>query len=482
MRFLIDCFHVSFGKVPSGIPRVVLSYIDVGYNWGSNNQIDVIPVVPTADGMFAVRPAPGKKAPEKLKELTALSGYDNFLITLRSLCDYGYVYTKDIVHHGLMLLASIIRFRRIRRLADYIDCLFASTAARPQRMVALKILSRVKVEPEPGDILFAPGFWYDNDPQIYRSLQSRGVRMIGLVHDILPITHPQYYETPARDIHYTSLREAFYHFDAFLCISNCTRSALQEFGIRNGLPIRPVVTVYNGFDGLSGARTVLENGGGGQWRNDLSRLFEPEVKPLIMVGTIEPKKGHIRIIEALEKLWQDGYKRPLVIIGRRGWMYDSIVRKIHTSKFYGSKLNWFSDLSDADLAYAYSRCHALIFASIAEGFGIPMVEASCFRKPTLALRTSIAEEILGNFGVYYGHDSESAFSKALHSLESIDVYEAMVNRLDAFQWPTSEETVPLAYNAMVRFFMTGEFVTPSFLPGEPRLLHCDGDVRRYGSR
>jgi len=45
-RILIDCSHVDFTRQPTGIPRVVLKYIEVGYEWGRRTGIEIIPVTP----------------------------------------------------------------------------------------------------------------------------------------------------------------------------------------------------------------------------------------------------------------------------------------------------------------------------------------------------------------------------------------------------------------------------------------------------
>src|SRR4051794_16457189 len=101
------------------------------------------------------------------------------------------------------------------------------------------------------------------------------------------------------------------------------------------------------------------------------------------------------VIKCLEALWQAGYQRPLLIIGRPGWMEQNVVATIRGSFFFNKKMFWFVDADDYDLASAYIFCHALIFSSLAEGFGIPMIEAAYYGKPTIALDTPVVREVLG---------------------------------------------------------------------------------------
>jgi alpha-1,2-rhamnosyltransferase len=166
-----------------------------------------------------------------------------------------------------------------------------------------------------------------------------------------------------------------------------------------------------------------------------------------MVSTIEPKKGQARIIDFFEQRWKGGYRRGLVLIGVPGWMSVDIVRKIRRSEYFGGLLRWFDDLDDANLDYAYRHCHALIVASIAEGFGLPMIEGSMARKPVLANRSAIAEEILGDYPLYFDQ-SDSSLSEALDRIEDPAIYRSRCERLEKFDWPDWRHTVPPVLDAL----------------------------------
>ena len=63
MRIFIDTNLVDFRRQPTGIPRVVLKYIEAGYEWGRANNVDVVPVIATESGLYPVTPLPGKAPP-----------------------------------------------------------------------------------------------------------------------------------------------------------------------------------------------------------------------------------------------------------------------------------------------------------------------------------------------------------------------------------------------------------------------------------
>lgn len=145
-------------------------------------------------------------------------------------------------------------------------------------------------------------------------------------------------------------------------------------------------------------------------------------------------------------MWRAGQPRSLVIVGRRGWVDVDIVRTIEASPYYGDKLFWFSDIDDVDLGFAYEHCHALIFSSIAEGFGIPMIEAASYGKPAIAYDTPIAREVLGQHGRFFS-DSRS-FVDRIVELESAEAYEAASAEALAICWPSWDRYTPKVFDQL----------------------------------
>lgn len=103
-----------------------------------------------------------------------------------------------------------------------------------------------------------------------------------------------------------------------------------------------------------------------------------------MVGTIEPRKGHSRVLSAYEHLWDEGLQEVLVLIGKRGWKCESTIKKIENHPELVIRLYWFESASDEFLDQVYRISNFLIAASYGEGFGLPVVEASNYGIPILA--------------------------------------------------------------------------------------------------
>lgn len=454
-RLFIDCAFVDFTKQPTGIPRVVLKYIEIGYAWGSHNNIEVIPVVATAQSLVICRPVPGADPPLSLLDRVRASQTPSIHRTITNYAKRTFRYFKNIVHHIVFLIAAIVPIPPIKWTATWIDDSL-ETITRQFEAKDVDELDPIKYVPRKGDILFAPAYWHDVDPRVYAALNAKGLIVVPLVHDVLPIAFEHFYPSPWRYVFGDNVRKAFGYASAFFCVSNLTKSMLLEFSYRQKTRQRPMMTAYNGFEPLVSDVAIdqLKSGDAKPLLGN-ARFHEIlEGNPLVMIGSVEPKKGHIPVIKCLEAMWVAGYARSLLIVGRTGWMERDVVAAIQGSLYHGKKLFWFTNIDDYDLAMAYSHCHALIFSSIAEGFGIPMIEASYYGKPTIAYDTQIVREILGDRALLFS--SAAQFVQQLVDLEEAACYTAACAAAKSIPWPSWSNYTPAVFDALLNFARTGE--------------------------
>lgn len=461
-RIFIDCTGVDFSRQPTGIPRVVRKYIEVGYAWAARRNVEIIPAIPNAEGLILCRPVPGKGAPRPLRERADKSespATPKGSVFGEAVCRY----LGDVIHHGFSFAAALLPVPPVKSTSTWADQLMAGLVSTYRQHIERQRIDQIRFEPRAGDVLFAPAYWHDVEPAIYRGYRARGMHIVILVHDLLPVLFENFYPSPWRYMFRDNVRAAFDYASAFLCVSNYTRAALREFGLRNRLNTVPMMTSYNGFEPLVDNDAAIEIKekkprplmGNGKLIDVLG------LAPLLMVGSVEPKKGHIPVIQCLESLWSAGYDRPLCIIGRTGWMERDVVAAIRDSFFFNKKIFWFSAADDLDLAYAYTCCHALIFSSIAEGFGLPMIEASYYGKPTVVLDTPIAREILGNSALLF--DSAATFVEHLVNLEDDAKYRTACQFANSVHWPLWEDYTPNVFDHLARF-LSGATELPEQVP------------------
>jgi glycosyltransferase involved in cell wall biosynthesis len=112
-----------------------------------------------------------------------------------------------------------------------------------------------------------------------------------------------------------------------------------------------------------------------------------------MVGSIEPKKNHVFVLDELAPiLAREGGDARLTIVGRLGWLHEPIVRRIDEACREGD-VRWLQDCDDDGLLALYAEADALIQASQAEGFGLPIIEAAAMGSPVICSRHPTAREV-----------------------------------------------------------------------------------------
>jgi glycosyltransferase involved in cell wall biosynthesis len=122
----------------------------------------------------------------------------------------------------------------------------------------------------------------------------------------------------------------------------------------------------------------------------------------LMVGTIEPRKGYGQILDAFSLFWeQNSEKVNLVIVGKPGWMVDSLMAKIQKHPEKGVRLFWLDKVSDEFLEKIYDSSDCLIAASLGEGFGLPIIEAARHNLHIIARDIPVFREVAPSNAVFF---------------------------------------------------------------------------------
>ena len=223
------------------------------------------------------------------------------------------------------------------------------------------------------------------------SFRQRSGRVISVVYDLIPVSHPDFFDEDLAAAFTGWLQDSFRHVDAYLGISRTVQHEVQTFMART-FAVQASSKVYDHF--LLGADFVSPDAGHGPIRPGLvDRLTQRPT--YLIVSTIEPRKNHAYLLDAFEALWQENLDVGLVIVGRVGWKVDALMRRIKGSAEFGKRLHLWTDLSDAELQSCYSHARMLLAPSIVEGFGLPIVEGLANHLPVLASDTPIHREVGG---------------------------------------------------------------------------------------
>lgn len=236
--------------------------------------------------------------------------------------------------------------------------------------------------------------------------RARGVEILVVVYDLLPVLLPQYFREGTALGHQKWLATVT-EFDGVLAISRKVADDLFDWLTAYGSPNRkyPIKLHYFhlGADIENTAPTM------GFSRSAQAALLRIGHAPsFLMVGTIEPRKGYALVLDAFNVLWAQGVDANLVIVGKHGWLVSSLLAQICDHPQIGEHLHWLEDASDECLGTLYEKCACLIAASVDEGFGLPLIEAAKFNLPILARDTPVFREVAAAHAMYFPVEAKAA--------------------------------------------------------------------------
>lgn len=269
------------------------------------------------------------------------------------------------------------------------------------------------VEPQEGDVYYIPDLAPDAVARaartgLFTNLRQAGTSIHVLVHDLLPITHPMFFPSSAPGPHRAWLEAVVTEADQLICISDAVRDELNAWLAVNRPEAagRPQVSVLPHGADLEAAADMRPGEGAPAELADAMNLRPT----FVMVGTLEPRKGHLQALAAFDALWEDGFDANLVIVGAEGWRglpaaeRRDIVRAvahIRASPELGRRLFWLPQADDRALSDVLQSATCLLSASWGEGFGLPLIEAARRGLPILVRDLPVFREVAGAHAAYF---------------------------------------------------------------------------------
>jgi len=230
------------------------------------------------------------------------------------------------------------------------------------------------------------------------NLKARNIKIIAVVYDLIPIKHPEYCTRRLTRIFDAWLNCAAALADGFVCISENVCMELQE-EMRKRVKPKTSKTISYGWFHLGSE--LDQTRGHHDIVGRVSSIFDGQATTFLVVGTIEPRKNHNIILDAFDQHWKAGGESRLCIIGKVGWMCDRVLARLKSHSEIGKKLFWLNSAGDDDLDFAYRNADALVCASFAEGFGLPLVEGLQRGLPVIASDIPVFREVAGDFAEYF---------------------------------------------------------------------------------
>lgn len=241
-----------------------------------------------------------------------------------------------------------------------------------------------------------------------RQWQSNGVSVRFVLYDLLPVQHPEFFVSGATQ-GFTQWLETVAHADAVISISQSTRDAFRSWLQINQPQCQPVLDWFH--LGADIEKSVPTCG----FPDDVETIMRcvQECTSFLMVGTLEPRKGHAQVLDAFEELWLKGQALNLIIVGKQGWLTETLVERLKMHPQNGTRLFWLQGISDEMLTWLYQQCAALIAASFAEGFGLPLIEAARHGCEVLARDIPVFREVAQTHAHYFAVETAEDLSMVI---------------------------------------------------------------------
>jgi glycosyltransferase involved in cell wall biosynthesis len=160
---------------------------------------------------------------------------------------------------------------------------------------------------------------------------------------------------------------------------------------------------------------------------------------ILCVGTFEPRKNQVRVLRAARLLWAQGLCFKLVFLGNPGWLNKQFLNEAEADQSRGFNLELVRACSDAALRQYYRSARFTVFCSLAEGFGLPIVESVELGAPCLTSDRGSMKEIGKKVGGCVFADPESIEDIA-QNMQRLLIDDALIEDLkrSVVPWPSWE--------------------------------------------
>ena len=342
-------------SAPTGIDRVCLAYAEALL---ARRDVTLIPVSSRRDQLSALDPRWFAETTAGLRE--RWSG------------------EAGVGEAEARLTAALASPRRGRSIGDEPE---VPSTTRTRRGLRQLLRQRPLPEPPRGAVYVNVGHTGLDGSRILQGLVERKVARLVMVHDLIPITHPEYCRVGEGARHRTRIRTALRLASHIVVNSAATGAELARFAQQEAMALPPVEVAHLGLEPLFLASNAA---------------WTPTPLPyFVHVGTIEARKNLSFLLSVWRRLEERmGPETPrLVLVGRHGWENEAVLDHLSRSPNLQGVVHQVAELPDAALVRLLRGARALVAPSSVEGFDLPVAEALSLGVPVLASSIAVHDEL-----------------------------------------------------------------------------------------
>jgi glycosyltransferase involved in cell wall biosynthesis len=253
---------------------------------------------------------------------------------------------------------------------------------------------------------------------------SRRVKRVVTIHDLVHLRYPETMQPKNLILERILMKRSLSAADAIISVSHATATDIKKCYAK--IQENHIHTIYSGVPQLYEA-------------HDCSRIIvQLPQKYFLFVGTLEPRKNIHNILRAFERLNPEKYDIYLVIVGEKGWK-DKELKKYLVDYNFESRIVFTGYVSRDMMINLYKKSVCLIFPSLYEGFGFPILEAMSCGTPVITSNTSSMKEIAADAALLGNPYDDAEIARAMRLiLIDTDLRKRLIGkaalRLKHFSW------------------------------------------------
>lgn len=264
-----------------------------------------------------------------------------------------------------------------------------------------------KVAFRPGDrLVMCDAAWSYEAWVAASAARKNGAQVVLMIHDLIPIQHPEYCAPLFTLVFRKWLTAMLTCTDAVICNSKSTQKDLKDFVQSAGLDLPPTGHFRLGSDPATETASK-------EVRPAIKEFFNCAAPCFAAIGTFEPRKNYALLLDVFQQIWAAGHDIRLLIAGRPNPDCHALIQIMKNHSEQGQRLLTIFDASDEEITHIYSRCRMLVFPSLAEGFGLPLVEARTRGCLVIASDLSSFQELADEGVFLFDRTSAKALEKII---------------------------------------------------------------------
>ena len=230
---------------------------------------------------------------------------------------------------------------------------------------------------------------------------------VSVVHDLTPCTHPEWHRARTLVGFVPLWNRTVERASRLLCVSRATATEVTSAHPDAESRVRVVP---------NGVETDFASGAANAEKDETRRRFADGRRYILYLGTLEPRKNVPALVEACDRLWARRPDAPdLVLAGGAGWKTSALQERIAASPFR-SKIHLPGYAARETARDLYRAAEVFVYPSLAEGFGLPVLEAMACGVPVVVSTAQALREVAGDCALYSEPDDAAGFARRIEEI------------------------------------------------------------------